>query len=233
MTAASSRILVVEDDPSLREAMVEFLAGHGLTVAGVSDGVWADQRLTAERFDLVVLDLMLPGEDGLSICKRLASKGPPVLMVSAVGGTTDRIVGLECGAADYLSKPFEPRELLARIRAILRRRAAELPPVGGRLRFGEFAYDRAAASLSRSDGTLVSLTGGDLRLLAAFLERPGRLLSRAVLLDLTHDGMTEPFDRAIDLGVSRLRRKLTQAGQPDCIETVRGLGYRFIAPVRG
>jgi len=233
MTVAAPRILVVEDDPSLREAMVEFLVGHGLTVAAVIDGPQANQRLAAERFDLVVLDLMLPGEDGLSICRRLASEGPPVLMVSAVGGTTDRIVGLECGAADYLPKPFEPRELLARIRAILRRRAAEPQHIGGRLRFGEFAYDPAAARLSRSDGTLISLTGGDLRLLAAFLERPGRLLSRAVLMDLTHDGISEPFDRAIDLGVSRLRRKLAQAGQPNCIDTVRGVGYRFIAPVSG
>ena len=233
MTVAGPRILVVEDDPSLREAMVEFLVGHGLTVVAVIDGPQANQRLAAERFDLVVLDLMLPGEDGLSICRRLASEGPPVLMVSAVGGTTDRIVGLECGAADYLPKPFEPRELLARIRAILRRRAAEPQHIGGRLRFGEFAYDPVAARLCRSDGTLISLTGGDLRLLAAFLERPGRLLSRAVLMDLTHDGISEPFDRAIDLGVSRLRRKMAQAGQPSCIETVRGVGYRFIAPVSG
>lgn len=228
---ASIRVLVVEDDPSLREAMLEFLVRNGLTAVGVVDGVRADQALAADRFDIVVLDLMLPGEDGLSICRRLAFAGPPVLMVSAVGDTTDRIVGLECGAADYLPKPFESRELLARIRAVLRRRSGEPAGEAGLRRFGGFVWNPAAAKLSSSEGEVVPLTGGDLRLLGAFLQRPGRLLSRAVLMDLTHEAISEPFDRAIDLGVSRLRRKLAAAGAPNCIETVRGVGYGFIAPV--
>jgi len=228
---ASIRVLVVEDDTSLREAMLGFLARNGLVAVGVEDGARADHALGAQRFDIVVLDLMLPGEDGLSICRRLAAAGPPVLMVSAVGDTTDRIVGLECGAADYLPKPFEPRELLARIRAVLRRRVSAPAGEAELRRFGGFVWNSAAVKLSAPNGEMVCLTGGDLRLLAAFLQRPGRLLSRAMLMDLTHEAISEPYDRAIDLGVSRLRRKLSAAGAPNCIETVRGVGYRFTASV--
>lgn len=212
---------------------MEFLGGAGFRVVAAKNGREADRWLSEIAVDLVVLDLMLPGEDGLSICRRLMPAGPPILMVSAVGATMDRIVGLDCGAADYLAKPFEPLELLARVRAVLRRsgRPSACPP--RTLSFGGLIYDPDAISLSLPDGSIVPLTGGDLRLLAAFLERPNRLLSRAVLMDLTHDAGVDSFDRAIDLGVSRLRRKLAVAGCADCIETVRGLGYRFVAPAIG
>lgn len=229
--SAPSRILVVEDDRSVREAVSDFLSRNGLSVCTAEDAVAADRALAGDQpFDLVVLDLMLPGEDGLSICRRLAASGPPILMVSAIGDTTDRIVGLECGAADYLAKPFEPRELLARIRAILRRQ----PPVASvatTLRFAGLIYEVDGARLTDAAGRDVSLTAGEMRLLTAFLDRRGRLLSRAVILDLTHDATSEPFDRAVDLAVSRLRRKLSAASGEDCIETIRGAGYRFTAKV--
>jgi two-component system OmpR family response regulator len=229
--SAPPRILIVEDDRSVREAVSDFLSRHGLSVWMAEDAVAADRAIAGDQsFDLVVLDLMLPGEDGLSICRRLAAAGPPILMVSAIGGTTDRIVGLECGAADYLAKPFEPRELLARIRAILRRQTTTSSPAR-RLHFAGLTYDLQGARLSDAAGDDVSLTTGELRLLAAFIERPGRLLSRALILDLTHDSASGPFDRAVDLAVSRLRRKLNGASGVDCIETVRGAGYRFSAKV--
>lgn len=231
MTPGPPRILVVEDDLSVGEAIHDFLERNGLDAEIAGDGPAADAWLTREAFELVVLDLMLPGEDGLSICRRLAASGPPVLMVSAVGETTDRIVGLECGAADYLAKPFEPRELLARIRAILRRPSAASAARCRTLAFAGLQYDLEAATLIDAKGAVVTLTAGEMRLLATFLDRPGRLLSRATILDLTHDAAGEPFDRAVDLAVSRLRRKLQSASGQACIETVRGAGYRFVARV--
>lgn len=229
MTPGPHRILVVEDDRSIGEAIHDFLERNGLEAEIAGDGPAADAWLARDAFDLVVLDLMLPGEDGLSICRRLAASGPPVLMVSAVGETTDRIVGLECGAADYLAKPFEPRELLARIRAILRRPQATPTPRGRVLAFAGLRYDLEAATLTDAEDAVITLTAGEMRLLEAFLDRPGRLLSRATILDFTHDAAAEPFDRAVDLAVSRLRRKLQAASGEACIETVRGVGYRFIA----
>lgn len=231
MTPGSPRILVVEDDRSVGEAIHDFLERNGLDAEIAGDAPAADAWLAKGAFDLVVLDLMLPGEDGLSICRRLAAGGPPVLMVSAAGDTTDRIVGLECGAADYLSKPFEPRELLARIRAVLRRQDGAPVARGRVLAFAGLRYEVEAAALTDGEGETISLTAGEMRLLAIFLERPGRLLSRATILDLTHDDAGEPFDRAVDLAVSRLRRKLQAASGERCIETVRGAGYRFVARV--
>lgn len=231
MVPIPPRILVVEDDRSVRDAIADYLAGSGLVVKTAADGREADRVLASEAVDLVVLDLMLPGEDGLSICRRVSAQGPPVLMLSAVGAALDRIVGLECGASDYLAKPFEPRELLARIRAILRR----APPAPDRAALRVFAglrYNVTDASLTDEDGAAVSLTAGEMRLLGAFLERPFRLLTRSVILDLTHREAAEPFDRAIDLAVSRLRRKLKEASGQNVIETVRGAGYRFIAAVK-
>lgn len=232
MSAQSStpRILVVEDDASVREALAEFLHRHGLAVATAANGIEADRRLGAARFDLVVLDLMMPGEDGLSICRRLAGSGPPVLMMSALGDTSDRIVGLEIGAADYLAKPFEPRELLARIRAVLRR-TREAAPERGRLSFAGLTWDAERSLLSDAAGAPVSLTAGELRLLEAFVTRPGRLLTRDFLMDVLHGPEAGPYDRAIDLSVSRLRRKLAAVAEAACLETVRGAGYRFVAPV--
>lgn len=173
---------------------------------------------------------MLPGEDGLAICRRLAGRGTPILMLSALGEAEDRIVGLELGAADYLAKPFVPRELLARVRAVLRRPQAEAAD-GRMLQFLGWRFDREAHQLQDPSGQPVALTSGELRLLAAFLERPQRLLSRERLLQATQGDSAESFDRAIDLAISRLRRKLAAHGGAALIETVRGEGYRFAAAV--
>ena len=228
-----TKILVVEDDPSVREAVGEFLGGHGFAVTPAPDAAAADRVLAGERYDIILLDVMLPGEDGLSMCRRLAGTGTPILIVSAMGSTIDRIVGLELGAADYLPKPFEPRELLARIKAVLRtqERAAETD-AGVRLVFSGLRYDVEAAMLTDAAGALVALTAGEIHLLDAFVTRAGRLLSRDMLMDIIHGGDdVGPYDRAIDLAVSRLRRKLVAANTPDPIETVRGAGYRFVAKV--
>lgn len=224
-------LLIVEDDQSVREAVSDFLASHGLRVRAVADGQEMDLRLKERRPDLVVLDLMLPGEDGLAICRRLARSGPPVLVISALGTATDRIVGLELGAADYLAKPFEPRELLARVRAVIRRNVhpAEAPRRYG---FGLWQFDAESRRLHHDDGSSIHLTSGEASLLLAFLERQNRILSRQSLIDLIHGDNAGPYDRAIDLAVSRLRRKIDTADGEDPIETVRGAGYRFRLSVR-
>jgi two-component system, OmpR family, response regulator len=219
-------IIVVDDDPSVRDAAAEYLEKHGYRVRTAANGAALDCALTERFADLVILDVMMPGEDGLSICRRLMLKGPPVLIISALGGTTDRIVGLELGASDYLPKPFDPRELLARVRSVLRRRGEDLDD---RLvfSFDGWLFDAEAGRLHDPQGSFVDLTAGEMRLLRAFIERPGLLLSRERLLELTKGPDPEPFDRAIDLAVSRLRRKLEGGGGRTMIETVRGLGYRF------
>jgi two-component system OmpR family response regulator len=225
------RILVVEDDESIRDAIVGYLGRHGFAGRGADGGAAMDRLLAAEPADLVVLDLMMPGEDGLSICRRLHAQGMPVLVLSALGDTADRIVGLELGASDYLAKPFDPRELVARIRAVLRRPQSADGVASATFHFDGLRYDPAAAVLHDASGQAVPLTAGELRLLDAFVRRPAQLLSRDQLLDLTEHDPAECFDRAIDLSVSRLRRKLAAAGAGDAIETVRGLGYRFRASV--
>lgn len=230
MTRAA-RIIVVEDDDSVRDAIVEYLSGHEFDVEGAADARQFDMMEGAGRADLVILDVMLPGEDGLSICRRLRDVGPPVLMLSALGNTTDRVVGLEIGAADYLAKPFDPRELLARVRALLRRQASPARSSSLSHHFNGWMFDPESARLLAPDGTPVVMTAGELRMLEAFVSHAGKLLSRDQLLDLTHAAGDGPFDRAIDLAVSRLRRKLAGIDHAPLIETVRGLGYRFCAQV--
>lgn len=231
MTVTMNRLIVVEDDSSVRNAIAEFLSLHDYDVATADDAQDASEQLQASKFDLAIVDVMLPGEDGLSLCRRLSESGLPILIVSALSSTTARIIGLDTGAADYLPKPFDPRELLARVRAILRRNPARPSDRPELLHFAGLEFDAANAALRRADGTHVAVTAHELRLLATFLERPARLLSRGTLLDLTRHGDEEPFERAIDLAVSRLRRKLRLAGAGDVIETVRGLGYRLVAKV--
>jgi two-component system OmpR family response regulator len=230
---SAGRVLVVDDDPSIRDALCDYLRGHGFAVRG-ADGAAAMDRLLGEApTDIVILDVMMPGEDGLSVCRRLAPAGVPVLMLSALGDTTDRIVGLEIGASDYLPKPFDPRELLARIRALLRTRTAVDDKAGGAgLLFDGWRMDLESRTLRAPSGVVVPLTPGEFSLLRVFAERPGRLLSRDQLLDLSRGGDVGPFDRAIDLAVSRLRRKLDEGDGGALIETVRGEGYRFLASVR-
>jgi len=229
-----SYILIVEDDQSVREALCEYLRGHGYATVAVANAQELQEQLGKIRPALIVLDIMLPGEDGLSICRRLAGQGPPILMLSALGETTDRIVGLELGAADYLAKPFEPRELLARIRAVLRRNN-EVEDASSDRSLLEFAGWRVAVEereLMDTEGAQVSLTAGEFDLLLAFVQHPSRLLSRQQLMDLTRGDSAENFDRAVDLAVSRLRRKLARVCAGGPIETVRGGGYRFRLPVR-
>jgi two-component system OmpR family response regulator len=227
----ASRILVVDDDADLRRLVGDYLAAHGLEVEGARDAREMDAKLASSTFDLVILDLMMPGEDGLSVLRRWRdAPRPAVIMLSAMGEATDRIVGLEVGADDYLAKPCNPRELLARVRAVLRRR--EQGGAGSRRerRFGEWTLDVVARSVRRGDDAPVALTDAEFRVLNVFLDRPQRVLTRDQLLDLAKGGDAEAYDRAIDVTVSRLRRKL---GGDDPIRTVRGEGYQFDARVHG
>ena len=233
MTQAPHRILIVDDDPALLELLERYLGEQGFAVAGVPDGEAMDRYLAETPVDLIILDLMLPGEDGLSIAKRLRVSGAtPILMLSARGDDVDRIVGLEVGADDYLAKPFNPRELLARLRAILRRRqpdtldtaAAEQAEVHS---FGDFCLDMASRTLTRG-GEQVALTSGEYALLQVFVENPNRVLSRDALVDRLAGYERSPFDRSIDVRVTRLRRKIeADPSAPVFIQTVWGEGYRF------
>ena len=228
-------ILVVDDDASIRDAIADFLGVHGYAVRVAENAAACDRALAMAPADLIVLDVMMPGEDGLSLCRRLGGGGTPILMLSALDGVTDRVVGLEVGAWDYMTKPFEPRELLARVRALLRRPFAERSGLrddeGGVLTFAGWRFDIEQRRLQDPAGRALALTEGEHALLAAFVQRPGRILSRDVLLDLARGVDAAPYDRAIDIAVSRLRRKLANADPVSLIETVRGVGYRFLPAV--
>ena len=228
-------ILIVDDDREIRDLTARFLRRHGFRATPAADGREMDAHLAEGRFDLVVLDLMMPGEDGLSICRRLRAQGSvPIVMVTALGEETDRIVGLEMGADDYVPKPFNRREFLARIMAVLRRSAADAAeaPARGSLRFAGWTLDRAARELRNPSGEPVMLTAGEFDLLVALAERPQRVLSRDRLLDLTRGREAVPFDRSVDVQLSRLRRKVeADPANPILIKTVRGGGYVFAAEV--
>jgi len=224
--------LIVDDDREIRDLLSRFLRKHGYRVDTAGDGRAMWQALSAGRFDLVVLDLMLPGEDGLSLCLRLrATSALPVIMLTAIGEDADRIVGLEIGADDYVTKPFNPRELLARVKAVLRRSAQPRPTSEGDadeqvLVFEGWRLDLGTRELNAPDGALMPLTAGEFDLLAAFAEHPGRVLNRDQLLDLTRGRSAQPFDRSIDVQLSRLRRKIeADPKEPRLIKTVRGGGY--------
>ncbi|MEQ9639035.1 MAG: response regulator [Alphaproteobacteria bacterium] len=230
-------ILIVDDDREIRDLLSRFLRGHGYRVDVAGDGKQMQRVLADGRFDLVVLDVMLPGEDGLGLCRKLRAESRlPVIMLTALAEETDRIVGLELGADDYLTKPFNPRELLARIRAVLRRVAetptAALPDDTSALGFNGWRLDLARRALTDPEGGLVALTAGEYGLLLALVERPNRVLSREQLLDLTRGRDAAPFDRAVDVQLSRLRRKIeADPKNPALIKTVRGGGYLFAAKV--
>lgn len=227
-------ILLVDDDPEIRQLIGDFLVQHGFRVAGAADGTEMDRRIAAERPALIVLDLMLPGEDGLAICRRLSGAGRiPVIMLSALGEETDRIVGLEIGADDYLPKPCSPRELLARVRAVLRRNDGVEPSGGAAWQFAGWGFDPHRRELRSPSGVAVSLSSGEFRLLTAFLERPLRVLTRDQLLDFARGSEADVYDRAIDVQVSRLRKKLADHDGAELIVTVRSEGYMFaVRPVR-
>ncbi len=230
-------ILIVDDDREIRELLARFLDRHGLRVSTAADGRDMKQRLADWNIDLVVLDLMLPGEDGLTLCRNLRAKSAlPVIMLTAMGEETDRIIGLEMGADDYLAKPFNPRELLARIKAVLRRtEGTSVRPGDGpasTYQFAGWALDLGKRELMSENGVLVPLSGGEFNLLQAFLERPGRVLSRDQLLDVTSGREAQPFDRSIDVQISRLRRKIEQdPAKPSLIKTIRSGGYMFTPDV--
>jgi len=234
-------ILIVDDDPEIRTLLARFLTSEGLRVTTVNDGPCQHKILETEMADLVVLDLMLPGEDGLSLCRHLrATTALPVIMLTAAGSEMDRVTGLETGADDYLSKPFGTRELLARIRAVLRRvghRGVPTAPVAGAvpcevLEFLGWRLETARRQLMSPDNVLVDLTSGEYDLLLAFLCHPHRILSRDSLLDLSRGRVAGPHDRTIDVQVGRLRRKLeADPKNPEVILTVRGGGYLLTCDV--
>jgi len=233
MDQKQTKILIVDDDPALRGLLERYLAEQGFDVSGVENGTAMDHFLAQQTTDLVILDLMLPGEDGLSIAKRLrGTLDIPIVILSARGDEVDRIVGLEVGADDYLPKPFNPRELLARIRAVLRRQHAPEPPAQDSaskqvVRFGPFSLDMLSQQLN-CDGQTVPLTSGEFGLLRIFVEHPNHVLSRDIIVDLLKGYERSPYDRSIDVRVTRLRRKIeTDPASPVYIRTVWGEGYRF------
>lgn len=221
-------LLVVDDDAELRELLQEYLEQKGYAVVCVEDAPAMDAALTTHAVDLVVLDIMLPGEDGLSIARRLKEQGnSPIIMLSAQGEDVDRIVGLEVGADDYMAKPFNPRELLARIRAVLRRGTARDAEDEHLVSFGPFVLDLNAHRLV-NDGRVVSLTGGEFDLLSTLARHPNRVLNRDRILDLLTGAERSPFDRSIDVRVARLRGKIEpDPTSPIYIRTIWGKGYMF------
>ena len=228
---SSSRLLVVDDDPELRELTQAYLMKNGFIVNTVESSVGMDEFLATNDVDLLILDLMLPGEHGLAIAKRLKKKKDlPIIIVSAQGEDIDRIVGLEIGADDYLPKPFNPRELLARIRAVLRRSSGKIEEKEtetSRLVFNDYELDLNAHSLSRG-GEKVSLTSGEFDLLALLAANPNRVLHRDTILDRLTGAERSPFDRSIDVRVTRLRGKLEfDPSKPELIKTIWGKGYMF------
>jgi DNA-binding response OmpR family regulator len=231
----AARILLVDDDERLRDLLLRYLQSQGFEARGAGDGVQMQQVLDRGYFDLIVLDLMLPGEDGLQICRRLRGQGDltPIVMLTAKGDEIDRIVGLEIGADDYLPKPVSPRELLARIKAILRRTqpAPGAPkPEGGQIRFGEFRLDLGTRSLSRNDVPL-RLTSGEFAILAVLLRHPRQPLSRDRIMSLARGREYQAFERSIDVTIARLRRQIEpDPRNPRVIQTVWGKGYVFVPP---
>jgi two-component system phosphate regulon response regulator OmpR len=232
LSTNQQRLLIVDDQADLRELLQSYLSNEGFDVAAVEDGSSLDRHLAHHEVDLVILDLMLPGEDGLSIGRRLRQqKNLPIIILSARGEELDRIVGLEMGADDYLTKPFNPRELLARIRSVLRRcrdQAAEHPvPEKTIHRFGPYELDVDQYRLLK-DGQAVSLTTGEFKLLRIFVENTNRVLSRDNLLEMTKGYDHSPMDRSIDVCVGRLRKKIeADPAHPVYLKTIRGAGYLF------
>ncbi len=231
-------ILVVDDDAEIRQLLKTYLEKHGLRASTAGNGVAMREVLNTSNIDLIVLDLMMPGEDGLSLCRKLrVDSNTPIIMLTALGEETDKIVGLEMGADDYLSKPFNPRELLARINSVLRRArilpdsVAQSEP-RGKIRFAGLTLDTVARHLISAEGIVVPLSGGEYRLLRAFLDRPNRVLSRDQLLELVSGKEAGPFDRSIDVQVGRLRKRLgDDSREPRLIKTVRSAGYVFTANI--
>ena len=232
---APTTLLLVDDEATLREPLAEYLTGQGFDVREAESAAAARTVLGSETPDLVLLDIMMPGEDGLSLCRHLVeAKKLPVILLTARGEAMDRIIGLEIGADDYVTKPFEPRELVARIRSVLRRadRAPEAPADELSYRFEGWTLDPLKRRLTDPDGTLVPISTAEFRMLRAFCDHPRRVLDRDQLLDMVQGREAHLFDRAVDNQISRLRRKIeADTKDPQFIQTVRGGGYRFAAEV--
>lgn len=230
MAERNTNILIVDDDPRLRELLNRYLGDQGFATHAVADGKAMEERLAKQSADLIILDLMLPGDDGLSLARRLRkTSNTPIIMLSARGDDVDRIVGLEVGADDYLPKPFNPRELLARIRAVLRRKDSNQPhnPASCIRSFGRYQLNLENRTLSK-DGINIPLTASELALIEVFTEHPNRVLSRDRLVDLLKGYDRSPFDRSIDVRVTRLRRKIEHDPKnPRFIRTIWGKGYLF------
>jgi two-component system OmpR family response regulator len=230
-------ILVVDDDSEIRTLLREFLEKNGYRATAVSDGKGMRRALEQSHVDLIVLDLMLPGEDGLTLCRELRTKSQvPVIMLTALAEEVDRVVGLEIGADDYLAKPFSPRELVGRIKAILRRTSymprEPAPESVSGYRFGDWQLDMTSRTLSHADGTVVNLSGAEFRLLTILLAHPKRVLSRMQLMEMLRGREHDPFDRSIDVRISRLRQTLRDdARAPTIIKTVYGEGYVIGVPI--
>ena len=231
------RLIVVDDEPDLRAMIAEYFGKHGFVVRTAGDGRELDAHLSSDPPDLLILDVNMPGEDGFAIARRVRARSAvPILMLTAAGDTVDRVVGLELGADDYVTKPFDLRELRARVQAVLRRTGqARAPPAqqvespAERVRFGDLILDLDAHRLLRSDGTDLEITAMEFDLLAAFARNPNRVLSRDRLLDLAHNRDSEPFDRSIDVRITRIRRKVERDPEkPQVIKTMRGAGYMFV-----
>lgn len=236
MSTNAINILLVDDEPALREPLAEYLTRQGFVVRQAEDAAKARSALIEDTPDLVLLDIMMPGEDGLSLCRYLAeARDLPVIMLTARGEATDRIVGLEIGADDYVVKPFEPRELVARIRSVLRRatRPASAREEDALYEFDGWRLDPLKRRLTDPEGTVVPISSAEFRLLCAFLDHPRQVLDRDRLLDMVQGREAHLFDRAVDNQVSRLRRKIEQDSRdPKLIQTVWGGGYRLAADVR-
>ncbi|WP_421850702.1 response regulator [Novosphingobium sp.] len=240
LPAATTRVLVVDDEAALREPLADYLVRQGFAAAQAASAAEARARLAAESFDIVLLDIMMPGEDGLSLCRHLIeARHLPVIFLTARGEATDRIVGLEIGADDYVVKPFDPRELVARIRSVLRR-AARVPEAAEGAAADQFHYtfdgwrlDPLRRRLIDSEGAVVAISSAEFRLLVAFLDHPRQVLDRDRLLDMVQGREAHLFDRAVDNQISRLRRKIERDSRnPELIQTVWGGGYMLAAEVR-
>ncbi|MBT0569299.1 two-component system response regulator OmpR [Curvibacter sp. CHRR-16] len=233
--ARVNKILVVDDDARIRDLLRRYLSQEGFEVLLAEDGKALTRLLQRDSADIIILDLMMPGEDGLSICRRLraASNHTPIIMLTARNEDVDRIVGLEVGADDYLGKPFNPRELLARIHAVLRRRPTQEAPGAPStdqetIRFGRFVFDLGARTLKK-DGQLVPMTTGEFAMLKALVRHPRTPLTREKLAQLSRGREFEPFDRSLDVQISRLRKMIEEdPSSPRMIQTVWGLGYVFV-----
>lgn len=240
MDDQNPRLLIVDDDYEIRQLLANFLSKYGYQISAAANGKDMFAQLEKQDFDLIILDIMMPGDDGFSLCKQLRKDSNlPIIMLSAIGEETDRIIGLEVGADDYLPKPFNPRELVARIKAILRRSQHPNDPEEEEktndtdiLVFCDWVIDKSTRKLLDPKGIEIILSAGEYTLLAAFLDHPRRVLSRDQLLEITHNRSAGPFDRSIDIQVSRLRQKIEKdPKQPELIKTVRGGGYMFTAKV--